>query len=412
MTTKVSYKAMYNRQKELDRNGLSQVIIRAYQNPIRRYFSTGIRIAPHEWDERNNQIKKRPEYNSLIRRKIEELENFELMFPVHHNRPFNIKDFDLLVKPPKVEEAASPSFTDFAFEQIGRDVEKKSLGYKTAGRHKLTLNRLAEFAGVKNLTFTDITYSLIEGFDHYMATVGFPNKKGRLVTLKTNTIHKCHQYIHKYLLRAVKKGLLAIQNDPYNDFELEKVDTEAAVLQPEDIKALAELPLNEGNKHLELDRDAFLLGYYTLLRISDITKIKMEKITETKDGLILEVKETKTDKLNRINLYELHPTENGPSKPEQIIRKYWRQDQKALLKKSHQKINENLKELMRLAKIKKHKPITFHTSRHSGITFLAKQLPVATVQKLAQHSNIATTMRYVHIARKDVSDSLSQVNWN
>ena len=67
---------------------------------------------------------------------------------------------------------------------------------------------------------------------------------------------------------------------------------------------------------------------------------------------------------------------------------------------------------MRLAKIKKHKPITFHTSRHSGITFLAKQLPVATVQKLAQHSSIATTMRYVHIAGKDISDSLSQVNWH
>ena len=324
MTTKVTYKAIYNRRKELDKNGLAQVIIMAYQNGLRRYFPTGIRIAPNDWDERNKQVKKRPEYNSLIRRKIEEFETFELMFPLHHNRAFRLKDFDLLVKPPKVEEAANPSFTDFAFEQIERDLEKKSLGDKTAGRHKLTLNRLADFAGLKNLKFTDITYSLIEGFDHHMATVGFPDRKGKMVKLKTNTIHKCHQYIRKYLLRAVKKGLLAIQNNPYNEFVVEKVDTDAAVLQPEDIKALAELPLNEGNKHLELDRDAFLLGYYTLLRISDITKIKMEKITETKEGLILEIKETKTKKLNRINLYELHPTENGPSKQEQIIRKCWR----------------------------------------------------------------------------------------
>ncbi|WP_083882515.1 Arm DNA-binding domain-containing protein [Fibrisoma limi] len=42
ITAKVNFKPVYNRRKQLDRNGRASVLIEAYQNGKRRYFKTGI----------------------------------------------------------------------------------------------------------------------------------------------------------------------------------------------------------------------------------------------------------------------------------------------------------------------------------------------------------------------------------
>ncbi|NDU97898.1 Arm DNA-binding domain-containing protein, partial [Spirosoma terrae] len=132
---KVSYKAVYNRRKQLDRNGKASVLIEAYQNGKRRYLKTGIHLSPNEWDERTKEVKKRPELNRLIRNKIDELERFELTFSGTHNRPFRLIDFDL-VNPTKEDNPKKPgSFTAFALEHIQRDHANKSIGRVTFGRY-------------------------------------------------------------------------------------------------------------------------------------------------------------------------------------------------------------------------------------------------------------------------------------
>ena len=105
----------------------------------------------------------------------------------------------------------------------------------------------------------------------------------------------------------------------------------------------------------------------------------------------------------------MHPTANGLSKPEQIIRKYWRTDNSPFFNRSHPNMNEYVKTIVRLADINKH--VTFHTSRHSGITYLVTIMPVPIVQKLAQHKSIVTTMRYVHITGYHIEKSLNQAKW-
>lgn len=51
------------------------------------------------------------------------------------------------------------------------------------------------------------------------------------------------------------------------------------------------------------------------------------------------------------------------------------------------------------------KSIRFHDLRHSGITRLVKKnVPLPVVQAVAGHSNIKTTMRYVHVLSKDIED--------
>lgn len=57
------------------------------------------------------------------------------------------------------------------------------------------------------------------------------------------------------------------------------------------------------------------------------------------------------------------------------------------------------------------KRIHFHTCRHSYITNLANgDVPLPAVQMLAGHSNITTTMRYVHVDRNELLKSVNVLN--
>lgn len=80
MVIKITYRIIYNRAKRLDRNGKVPVVIEAYQNPNRRYFPTGIKRAPSDWEKRKNEVKGHPEFNRLIRSRIAELETFETRY--------------------------------------------------------------------------------------------------------------------------------------------------------------------------------------------------------------------------------------------------------------------------------------------------------------------------------------------
>jgi transposase len=64
---KVSYEVVYNYHKRIDRTGKASVHIKAYQNGKRQYRDTGIRLAPDDWDEQKNEVKKRPDLNRFIR---------------------------------------------------------------------------------------------------------------------------------------------------------------------------------------------------------------------------------------------------------------------------------------------------------------------------------------------------------
>ena len=161
-------------------------------------------------------------------------------------------------------------------------------------------------------------------------------------------------------------------------------------------------------QYLIFYRDAFLFGYYTLLRISDVTQLRQSNLLNTAEGIILELKAQKTGKLNRLPLFLLHPTADGPSKPERLVMQYSRTDKRPLFGRSHVKINKYLKRVMELAGITK--PVSFHTSRHSGITNMHKLgIPPAIIQHIAQHAGIQTTMGYTHLNQQDVNNALATV---
>ncbi len=399
MTNKVRYRILYNRAKRMDQNGLAAVIVEAYQQGNRRYFSTGFKLKPADWDIKKKEVKGNPTYNRLIRTRLDELEAFEMRFPLQYQRPFSLEDFNLL--PERQSARATPAqltFTDFMRQQIER--ERPKLHRSTYSRYILVVKMLIDYNNGASVPFEALTYNFIEGYDYHLRTVH---------KYKQNTIFKQHQVINKYLVKAGLMGSTDNRHNPYHEFDTKKEPTERVVFYPSEIKRIEELVFNQANQHLAFYRDVFLLAYYTLLRISDITAIRQRHLIDEDGKLELEMAAQKTGKINRLPLYKLHQTASGGSKPEQILRQYSRTDGKPLFNRSHPRINEYVKDVFRLAGIAK--SATFHTARHSGITFLVTVLPLPFVQQLAQHSDIKTTMIYVHISKRMIGDALDAVKW-
>ncbi|GAB4026407.1 site-specific integrase [Spirosoma gilvum] len=396
MSKLITIRVIYNRRGELDKNGKAPVIIEAYQNGKRQHESIGIRLAPNQWDSKKNEVKGNPQLNRVIRERVLEMENYILSFSAQYNRPCTLADLKTMRKTQELV-SEKPNFTTHFLQQLERD--KATIGRFTTLRRQLVLKRLKEFHRQPAIEFDVLTLDFIERYDVFLRAT----KK-----LSTNTIHKEHQIIQRYLTNAIQKGLFDSVKNPYNTFrpKLERVNK--IVLQPEEIARIEALTFAPEEQHLTFYRDAFLFGYYTLLRISDVTQLRQSNLLNTAEGIILELKAQKTGKLNRLPLFLLHPTTDGPSKPERLVMQYARTDKRPLFGRSHVKINKYLKRVIELAGITK--PVSFHTSRHSGITNMHKLgIPPAIIQHIAQHAGIQTTMGYTHLNQHDVNNALATV---
>src|SRR5262245_1279860 len=53
-------------------------------------------------------------------------------------------------------------------------------------------------------------------------------------------------------------------------------------------------------------------------------------------------------------------------------------------------------------------PFVMYDFRHTRITRWAKVLPLPVVQRLAGHTDISTTMRYVHVSDEDVRTAMTK----
>ncbi|WP_168207850.1 tyrosine-type recombinase/integrase [Spirosoma sp. KCTC 42546] len=392
-----TYRTVFNRKNKLDKNNLGLVQIEALHLGQRRYFSTGVKIKPEQWNESKKEVKGSSQSNQRIRAKRQELEDFELTFAKLHGRPFRLADFDLLAEQITNDGQPVQTFTAYFKEQL--ELDMSGVEIETHQRKLRVYNRLLQYHG-KSVGFADLTYSFIVGFDQALRNQH---------NLDVETIRKAHQILKSYVNRAMKSGLLPVYVDPYDQFRAKRKESDKIILAEQEVRNLEQLNIPAHKQHLQFYLDAWLLAYYTTLRISDLTTLRLRHLVVTEKGFQLEKKQEKTKRSLNIPLWLLHLNEIGESKALIILRRYWPDNDKPIIARSHFQLNKRFKEVLKLAGITK--PITFHSARHTGITHLVKKLPVPIVQRIAGHAKIQTTMQYLHLTNQDVEQALEQVKW-
>jgi len=364
--------SIYLRPNESGNLEICQVYLTCYIQRQKVRFNTGIRINRSQIDEKGViHGKNAKEYNAMVDACKTRITEIMLRYQVNKIA---------LTATQLKKEYELPDMNHDFYMFMNRTISELTgvLATATIQQHNSIYGKLKQFK--PTLRFADINEEFIAAFSKYCKL----NLKN-----SNNTISKNVKVIKYYMNLAVKRKI--IHENTIQDVKSRRELTERVHLTEPEIKKLIEL--YNDNYLSSADQYAlrkFLFMCLTGIRISDANRITLEQIHG--DTLVFIPHKTREIKSTILRL-PLMPRALEFVKDEVGDRKYG-----VIFKKfSEQFLNRTIKKIASMVDV--NKPITSHSARHTYATlFLEKTSDVATLQVLLGHTDIRTTMVYVHIS--------------
>lgn len=374
-----SYKII-QRPDYVHKNGKCPIWLQVFIKGKRARLPLGVGVEVEYFDKAKGMVKKIPknggetELLNAIINKAQEKCNRIFNEAVLYGKPLSIAAFLLEYN---AEGVAKASFTEFFKKQILLQTDKAE---NTVRSYHSTFNFFTAFR--KDVSFGELTYETIEGFDKYLR---------KHSSSDTNTLHKHHKIVKKFVNLAIAKGNKIV--NPYDSFKTKTAEVEIEYLTLDEVLKLKDLyEAATLERHLQK-----VLRYYLFsvtcngLRFSDVAQIEPDNIVG--DFLVFTpIKTVNSRKTLTVALsaYGKRLIADALSDRERVRKTIF-----TVI--SNQKTNAAMAKIALLVGIKK--ACTFHSARHTFATlYLAKNKDAAMLQKILGHAQINTTMKYVHIA--------------
>lgn len=379
---KIRYRLVYNRKKQLNKQGTALVQVEASLNQRKIYFKTNIYLRPENWDKQTSQVIDHPQSNDLNAMLFEfviHLQGIELAFWKRGIQP----TLALLRDAVKKNTPINVTFTVFAKEYVKHSDRRKS----TKDNLITTINVLQEFR--PGLDFKDITYSFLKDFEAYL------REKGNGV----NTVAKHLRQLRTLVNEAINQGYIHADAYPFRKFKIKQERGRHEFLTPDELRKLENLEVHD--RKLRHVLDAFLFCCYVGLRFSDFCQLTPANFIRVNGKRWLHFKSIKTGIELRLPLHLLFE-----GKALGILERY-NIEEFAILG-CNSDVNKYLAQIAGMARIKKH--IIYHTARHTCATLLIHQgVPITTVQKLLGHTSVKTTEIYSEVLSSTILRDLKAV---
>lgn len=379
---KIRYRLVYNRKKQLNKQGTALVQVEALLNQRKVYFKTNIYLRPEYWDKRTAQVCNHPqatELNAMLFEFIIHLQGIELGFWKRGIQP----TLALLRDSVKKKTPATITFPAFARSSIETSDKRPN----TKENLLSTVNQLELFR--PGVDFADLTYTFVKDFDAWLREQG----KG------INTVAKHLRQLRTLINEAISDGYMPADAYPFRKFKIKQEKGRHEFLTPDELRKLENLEVND--KKLRHVLDAFLFCCYTGLRFSDFCQLNSSNFAKINGKKWLHFKSIKTGIELRLPLHLLFD-----GKALAILDRYEMTEFSNL--GSNAETNKELAVITGMARIKKH--VTYHTARHTCATLLVHQgVPITTVQKLLGHTSVKTTEIYSEILSNTIVRDLKAV---
>lgn len=379
---KIKYRLVYNRKKQLNKQGTALVQVEASLNQRKIYFKTNIYLRPEHWDKRTAQVCDHPQaddLNSMLFEFVLHLQGVELAL-WKRGVPATLS---LLKDAMKKNRPVNVTFPVFAKEYVQHSDRRES----TKENLYTTITVLQEFR--PGLDFKDITYSFLKDFEVYL------REKGNGI----NTVAKHLRQLRTLVNEAINQGYIHADAYPFRKFKIKQKRGRHEFLTPDELKKLENLEVND--RKLRHVLDAFLFCCYVGLRYSDFCQLTPANFIRVNGKKWLHFKSIKTGIELRLPLHLLFE-----GKALAILDRYNIAEFASL--GSNSEVNKALSVIVGMARIKKH--VTYHTARHTCATLLIHQgVPITTVQKLLGHTSVKTTEIYSEILSNTIVKDLKAV---
>ena len=379
---KIKYRLVYNRKKQLNKQGTALVQVEALLNQRKVYFRTNLYLKPEHWNSRNAQVDNHPQahdLNSMLFEFVLHLQAIELSL-WKRGIPVTLS---LLKDAIKKDKPVNVTFPVFARIYVQESDRKRS----TKENLMTTITVLQEFR--PGLDFKDITYTFLRDFEVHL------KEKGNSV----NTVAKHMRQLRTLVNEAINQGYIPSDAYPFRKYKIKQEKGRKEFLTPDELKRLENLDVDKKLRHV---LDAFLFCCYTGLRYSDFCQLTSENIIRVNGKRWLHFKSVKTDVEIRLPLHLLFE-----GKALAVLERYDIVTDFAKIGPNSE-ANKYLAQLATLARIRKH--ITYHTARHTCATLLGHQgVPITTVQKLLGHTSVRTTEVYSEVLSNTIIRDLKAV---
>lgn len=369
---------LYNRRKT---DGAAAVDLYVYFNHRDHiYISTKVKVDKKDWDVKNLCVRKtHKDYiklNLLIKDKIRRIEQLEYEC-LRMRKPFNSDIVRDLIN-------NRMNLTLNLYMRTELEADKPQL---SAGRIGLCNSVLKNFDEFGTFNIFDFDYQALIKYHAHLR-----------LTMKESTTPKNHKFVHKYLERARRSGL--IHTNPYELFKMPKYAEKRTYLTHTEIQLLRDY---KGVPRLETVRDMFLFQCNTGLAYADIVQLENKDIRLENDRMFIVKNRVKTDQTQMI-----------PMLPEAltIIEKYKEPEAKPTDKcfkiLTNQKMNAYLTELAQVKGIDK--PLTTHVARHSYATLmLTAGMPLETISHILGHADTKTTAIYAKMLFGKITNDIDRL---
>ncbi len=349
------------------KNGTSQIYLNLYIHKQRKKVPVEIFVQKKDWNqakqEVNKSCKNAIDYNLILRDIEAKINKIEIQFRLS-NEVLTVDKCVKLLKRPDL----TVDFISF----IEYELSLKSMEENSIKNHKAVLKKLKEYKST--ILFPDVNEVFISKYRQYLS-----KKLGNQeVTIDSNI-----KVLKHYISLAKKRGLIV--NIDIERIRIKQHRSHRTNLSIAEVEKMKEYYFSSfiKNSHKKT-LGYFLFNCMTGLRINDLLKLKREDFTE-----------------DYFNFW------NQKSKKQQILmtnetcKKILAHDETLFVDKITPKtINETIKEIAAFLGIKK--KVTCHIARHTFATnYLRKGGKVQDLQVLLAHSDIKTTMIYVHIVESE-----------
>ena len=379
---KIKYRFVYNRKKQLNKQGTALVQVEASLNQRKIYFKTNIYLKPEHWDKRTSQVIVHPQANDLNAMLFEfvlHLQGVELAL-WKRGVPATLS---LLKDAMKKNRPVNVTFPAFAKEYVTHSDRRES----TKENLYTTITVLQEFR--PGLDFKDITYTFLKDFEVYL------RGKGNGI----NTVAKHLRQLRTLVNEAINQGYIHADAYPFRKYKIKQEKGRHEFLTPDELKKLENLEVSD--RKLRHVLDAFLFCCYVGLRFSDFCQLTPANFIRVNGKRWLHFKSIKTGIELRLPLHLLFE-----GKALAILDRYNIAEFASL--GSNSEVNKALSVIAGMARIKKH--ITYHTARHTCATLLIHQgVPITTVQRLLGHTSVKTTEIYSEILSSTIVKDLRAI---
>jgi site-specific recombinase XerD len=303
------------------------------------------------------------------------------------------------------------SFIEFYIDQCNKGLIRNSKGLllspgtvRSYGMTKVILKKYSANRHEK-LTFDSINMDFYNDFVEYLNKA--EHQRGKY---KPNVIGKFIKQIKAFMRYAYENHYTQNREFERKGFKVFKEDVETIYLNEEELEALYNLELSNGESHV---RDAFLISCYTGMRYSDIDRLDVSKHVDFEKNIITIItQKTNVKVVIPMNTIVLN-----------ILKKH---NYQAPQVQSNQATNRVLKVICEQAKIDspvtimetsggvrkentypKYKLVTSHTARRSFATNAFKRgVPTLSIMQITGHKTETSFMRYIRIDKEENAKSL------